>query len=325
MPSTSKTFVDPSALSLPSPQSDAHDSPSPSPSHADSQPGPSRKRARTDISPEERREARAHRNRIAAQNSRDKRKAQFTALERRVAELEEENRQLRAGISSTEPQRPDSQRQEEAERDRARERENAELKERIKSLENGWEAVMKVLASQGLSNKLPSTAPTSAPAPPSPPTSNSPQTFPVLVPSSPVFPITPSPTLSASSNFFDLDEPMPMSVEPTRHLARVATVAAGAAATSLQRVDSINRRTHLLTSPPPPLPSLSSLLQRPSLCRRLPPLARRQRTRLPWTHGSAKSLSRALPPCRRRLFLLTTSKNQRRPPFPPPRRRPERR
>ena len=59
---------------------------------------PPRKRSRSDITPEERREARAHRNRIAAQNSRDRRKAQFAYLERRVQELEEENRQLRAGM-----------------------------------------------------------------------------------------------------------------------------------------------------------------------------------------------------------------------------------
>ena len=39
----------------------------------------------------------AHRNRIAAQNSHEKRKARFSYQERRVAELEEENRKLRAG------------------------------------------------------------------------------------------------------------------------------------------------------------------------------------------------------------------------------------
>ncbi|KAG5352993.1 hypothetical protein C0989_011503 [Termitomyces sp. Mn162] len=67
------------------------DSRSPSPSSSSP-----RKRPRTDATSEERKEARAHRNRIAAQNSRDRRKAQFAYLEQRVAELEEENRILRA-------------------------------------------------------------------------------------------------------------------------------------------------------------------------------------------------------------------------------------
>ncbi|KAF8187524.1 hypothetical protein BJ912DRAFT_424738 [Pholiota molesta] len=46
----------------------------------------------------QREEARVPRNRIAAQNPRDRRKAQFSHLQWRVAELEEENRRLRAGM-----------------------------------------------------------------------------------------------------------------------------------------------------------------------------------------------------------------------------------
>ena len=61
------------------------------PSHASSSSEPPRKRSRSEVTAEERKEARAHRNRIAAQNSRDRRKAQFSYLERRVAELEEEH------------------------------------------------------------------------------------------------------------------------------------------------------------------------------------------------------------------------------------------
>ena len=126
----SPSFVDPSSLSLslPSPRSDTSASPqspaidpslvptgSGSPSTA-----PPRKRARTDATSEEKREARAHRNRIAAQNSRDKRKAQFVQLEDKVRTLQQENDQLRAQLEQ------ERQRRDGAEK----ERENAELKER---------------------------------------------------------------------------------------------------------------------------------------------------------------------------------------------------
>ncbi|KAM6501629.1 hypothetical protein JOM56_001606 [Amanita muscaria] len=133
---------------------------SPSPAFSDSEQGPSRKRARTDMSNDERKEARAHRNRIAAQNSRDRRKAQFSYLERRVAELEEENRQLRVGmgisptiaaLSSAVTLQSTAAKLAEEEKQRAREKENEELKERIKTLEKGWEAVMKALTVQGFS------------------------------------------------------------------------------------------------------------------------------------------------------------------------------
>ncbi|KAJ3778223.1 hypothetical protein FB446DRAFT_796798 [Lentinula raphanica] len=86
------TFVNPASLSLPS-TSDDMSSPSPEP-HPDS----SHNCICTEQSSEEGKEARAHRNRIPAQNSRDLRKAQSSYLEQRVAELEEENRQLRAGM-----------------------------------------------------------------------------------------------------------------------------------------------------------------------------------------------------------------------------------
>ena len=125
--SSSSSFVNPSSIS---------------------EPGPSRKRPRSDVSSEERKEARAHRNRIAAQNSRDRRKAQFSVLERRVHELEEENRQLRAGYGLTPATPPKSAEQE------ARDRENEELRERIKTLEKGWDAVVKALAAQGLPGRF---------------------------------------------------------------------------------------------------------------------------------------------------------------------------
>ena len=326
-----KSFVDPSSLSLPSPRSDAgEDSPKRS---AESLPGPSRKRARTDMSAEERKEARAHRNRIAAQNSRDKRKAQFSALERRVAELEEENRQLRAGMSGAELQRADEKRRDEVEREKAREKENAELKERIRSLEKGWEAVMKVLAAQGLpANVVPSPAPapssstsTSLPTPtlsaksPSststppttPPTNqNTTTSFPVLVPSSPVFPLTPSPSLSSASIFSD-------ETETTRHLARVANDAAIPPAKSLQRVVSpslvdLLLRSRLHRLPPNNLPHTASL----RWLNQTPGKARTNRM-LPWKRGFARFL-RAHPQCRRRFFLLLAPRNSAQPPSKSP-------
>nr|VWO95865.1 Thermoresistant gluconokinase (EC [Ganoderma boninense] len=195
--------------------------------------GPPRKRARSDVTPEERREARAHRNRIAAQNSRDRRKAQFAYLERRVQELEEENQQLRAGMGLSQRSRSHEQRDEEREKDRARDQENEELRQRIKTLETGWEAVMKALAASGLPLNVPS-APSSSSSPSAvtsghPPTT----TFPVFVPPSPVFPISPAPSnhSSGSSTLFDSDD-----FDSTRHLARVATTdAPRLSSVSLQR------------------------------------------------------------------------------------------
>ncbi|KAK7005718.1 BZIP domain-containing protein [Favolaschia claudopus] len=198
--------VNPSSLSM-----DHDHSRSPSPAPEIPEPGPSRKRPRTSNSVEERKEARAHRNRIAAQNSRDRRKAQFSYLERRVTELEEENRQLRAGLVPS-PRPEQSIKAEEQERERAKERENEELRERIKTLEKGWDAVMKALAAQGLSTgTAPSAAPQPAPESPSssaaasepsikqqPIDSPSP-TFPTMT-----FPISPAP--SHTSLDFDLDQ-----------------------------------------------------------------------------------------------------------------------
>ncbi|KAF7321719.1 BZIP domain-containing protein [Mycena kentingensis (nom. inval.)] len=165
-----------------------------------SEPGPSRKRQRTAASSEERKEARAHRNRIAAQNSRDRRKAQFSHLERRVAELEEENRQLRAGLVAP-PPAPQSD----------RDRENEELRERIRTLEKGWDAVMKALAAQGLPTST--TNNTTAPAPTAPVVAAPEPTLTpdVVVKQSPqidafpetTFPLSPAPTVSSLD--FDLD------------------------------------------------------------------------------------------------------------------------
>jgi hypothetical protein len=68
---------------------------------------------------EEKREARAARNRIAAQESRDRRKREFTELYQRVAQLEAENAALRESNPSYGNEKTERL-----------ERENAELLER---------------------------------------------------------------------------------------------------------------------------------------------------------------------------------------------------
>ncbi|KAF8187521.1 hypothetical protein BJ912DRAFT_970051 [Pholiota molesta] len=222
MPAT--TFIDPAALTFTPP------SPAPSSSYThddDEDAGPSRKRQRTADSndttkelsvSEQRKEARAHRNRIAAQNSRDRRKAQFTYLERRVAELEEENRRLRAGIQVP-PAAPSPTQvaatgfasqvalssvledRLRAERERERERENQELKERIRTLERGWDAVVKALAAQGLPTGL-----TVATAQPEPAQTIPPVAVPTQQPTTtqPAYTAFPSPAPSNASLDFDL-------------------------------------------------------------------------------------------------------------------------
>jgi len=278
MPSTT---VNPSLLSsLPTPSTSAAASPS---SSID---GPPRKRPRSELTSEERKEARAHRNRIAAQNSRDRRKAHYSQLEQRIAELEEENRQLKAGQMdfSAPPRRSE---EEEQERDKARERENEELKERIKTLEKGWDAVVKALAAQGL--------PTGIPAPPSATTatadsSTQPQsssTFPTIVPNSSIFPISPaSSNASLSTSSFDFEFDVVES-ESTRHLARVATTEVTPPSMSLQRVDKrqINQNS-LLNSRKTPIPLTNIKNQTPCPTQ-------------PWKTSSVRFSSRAQYPQRR--------------------------
>jgi len=293
-------------VSLPSPPAESSQSPEPSDEfHAG---GPPRKRSRSETSPEERKEARAHRNRIAAQNSRDRRKAQFAYLEHRVAELEEENRQLRAGMGLMGLRRADEDRiDEQREKDKARDVENEELRERIRTLEAGWDAVVKALAASGLPLNIPS-------APPPPTTSSSSSTrsssqppttaFPVLVPPSPVSVFTTSPSLSESCSPSSSTKSFPLdfdSFASTRHLARVATTdAPPLPSVSLQRVDQASYRiptTFNLSSSSTPLPQ--SLFQRQVLKN-----LHRPWTKLPWKIFSARSL-RHHPHCRRRLFLHT--------------------
>ena len=222
--------VNPSLLtsSLPSPSTSAASSPVSSNDTA-----PSRKRPRSEMTSEERKEARAHRNRIAAQNSRDRRKAHYSNLEQRVAELEEENRILRANQFQA-PTIVNRSAEEEQERDKARDRENQELRERIKTLETGWDAVVKALAAQGL--------PTGIPAPP-PTVPESPTTFPVIVPNTSVFPISPTPShTSLPASPFDFEFDVAES-ESTRQLARLAITETIPPSVPQQRVDT--KRTNI--------------------------------------------------------------------------------
>ncbi|KAI0292694.1 hypothetical protein B0F90DRAFT_1822678 [Multifurca ochricompacta] len=217
---TNVALPTPSPLHTPASSTSSLPSTTNSKSAAKSRPSPTsnedsaapRKRARSEITPEERKEARAHRNRIAAQNSRDKRKAQFAALEARIDDLEAENRVLRAGTAYPLPMTVDSAEQRAAEA--AREAENQALRERVRTLESAWEAIIRTFQTHGASAGLPTALPppcpgqSSAPPPPSstpstpspsPPPSTT--TFPVLVPPTPVFslddasfPLSPAPT-----------------------------------------------------------------------------------------------------------------------------------
>jgi hypothetical protein len=276
-------FIDPSSLSA-----------SPSPAPSDPSSSNPRKRTRTDIPSEDRKEARAHRNRIAAQNSRDRRKAQFSYLERRVLELEEENRALRAGMALPPPvsaQIPPPL-PIKAEEERQRQQENEELKERIKSLEKGWDVVMKALTAQGLSMAANPT-PSSSTLPPTS-TSTSAPTFPISPASSHASldydpsptpqhaPLTPSPQPNTPS-----DHESEQKHESTRHLARVATIGQSQPM-SLQRVAST--LTSISTSHSFSLPPLKAIAP-------LPPAAmlnrHRQSTKLLWKISSERSSPRS--------------------------------
>ncbi|KAJ7838546.1 hypothetical protein B0H13DRAFT_1911789 [Mycena leptocephala] len=82
---------------------------------------------------------RAERNRIAAQKSRDRRNTEFSSLGRRVRELEEENRRLRAAVLVALAQLDPTKAQE------AATGENEQLRKRFKTLEKGWNLVVKAL------------------------------------------------------------------------------------------------------------------------------------------------------------------------------------
>lgn len=266
-----------------------------------------RKRPRSDLTPEEKREARAHRNRIAAQNSRDKRKNQFSTLEQRVAELEDENRQLRDAISTAQPNlvfAPSA-----SEREQQRERENQELRERIKVLEQGWSSVVQALAAAG--QVIPSLG--------LPPllTQDRSSVTQVTEESKPLVASSDRAASPASSTSSSINQNSPTlsytsltapSVdESTRHLARMATTSDSLTSVpevSLQRVESLSTRTQS--------PIFSKLHNSNKVIRR----SHRQIPRSMLGCKTSCNQSRLLPLHRRRLLflLLLRSLHKTRPP-----------
>jgi hypothetical protein len=185
--------IDPSALS----NKRAY---SPSASSSSSETSPARKRPRVSESAtsEEKKEARAARNRIAAQESRDRRKREFGELHERVAMLEAENAALREGCSSGSGPSLSTASVNGNERTERLERENAELLERVARLETVLTNVLPLIqggASRNNTTSLPSPAPS-----------------------------TSSFQTSPSSPLVNSTLPATVSSETTRHLARVATV-----------------------------------------------------------------------------------------------------
>lgn len=213
---------------------------------------PPRKRPRSDMTTEEKRDARAHRNRVAAQNSRDKRKNQFATLEQRVAELESENQQLRTAMVTAQPDMTLFLSSSINEREQARERENQELRERIKVLEQGWSSVVQALAAAGQAIPILGL----------PPSMTQEKSL-ALQDTSSIserdsspdikleYPGTPSSTSLTSSPSLTFSSFTAASDDSTRHLARMANASdslIGVPEASLQRVGALSTRPLLRTS-----------------------------------------------------------------------------
>ncbi|KAG8753828.1 hypothetical protein FRC14_005700 [Serendipita sp. 396] len=169
-------------------------------------PSPPKRRARGSMTAEERREARAHRNRLAAQSSRDRKKVQFELLRDRVSQLEEENRALR--MDTTSLLSPKSA------LDASLARENAELRSRVQQLEQAWQNMVKILGTMAI--PVPSTMNVDM----NKSTPHSSLKSPILS-----LPLSPAPTTSSES--------IDVMSESTRELARFANISIEM---SLQRV-----------------------------------------------------------------------------------------
>lgn len=177
---------------------------------------PSKRRSRSALTAEERREARAHRNRLAAQSSRDRKKLQFEQLSTRVAQLEDENRALRLGVAPSSVESASASLADE----------NAQLRARIQQLELAWQNLTKILGSLPL--QVPGTSIQQPPAlSPRLPTSSA------LKLSLPLSPATTSVTTSDIGDHLS---------EPTRESARFANASLEAC---LQRVAPAARSSML--------------------------------------------------------------------------------
>lgn len=208
-----------------------------------------------------------------------------------MAELEEENQRLRAGMGLSQFTLADNKTVT-LERDTVQARENRELRERIKSLESGWTAVINALRASGLplNIQVPQQASTDSPVPPP---ASCPSSLPTIISPSPaVYPLSPATSTSSLSSSNIVEE-----FESTRHLARVATVESGAqlTPTSLQRVDS----QRIIISPS------STPLLHPQRRRLLPMTQSRNRSATAlWRNSCGKSL----PPHLRHQLRLSLSK-----------------
>lgn len=309
----------------------------------------SRKRPRSDLSPEEKREARAHRNRIAAQNSRDKRKLQFNSLEQRVIDLEDENRHLRDALATSQPNLVFNSANGVTEQDKQRERENQELRERIKVLEQGWSSVVQALTAAGQAIPSLGLPPALTTAQPQDQKKMAPMTI-VLnsraqSPSAtssvssdedrPASPAATSITTSPSATFSSLTAPTNVD-DSTRHLARMANTSVDTLISvqevPLQRVESSSTRTFSRTTCSTPIPTSTPPISSPSLrfnsnnnCKPINnnnKIVRRRHRQIPRSMLGCKTScnqSRLLPQLQRRrllFLLLLRSISKTRPPPP---------
>ncbi|KAG8969338.1 hypothetical protein FRC03_003439 [Tulasnella sp. 419] len=223
--------INPSLINAPSPSSSTS-----------SQSATSRKRQRLSdgITSEERKEARAERNRIAAQISRDRRKAEFEELKHKVTFLERENATLRATIATSGITTSSNATLALSQRELERERENQELKERVKMLEKAWESVVSALHGVGGAAGLTLPAVSSL------------QKASSTSASAPIQANVDTTITSTSSPLVEVSD-----LASTRHLARVAYILSHSVddEMSLQRVEPVTTTKTRLSHPSTPPPS----------------------------------------------------------------------
>ncbi|KAF8325275.1 uncharacterized protein EI90DRAFT_2186673 [Cantharellus anzutake] len=228
----SQPAIDPASLSYPAPDSSTASS---SQSPAPPSPGQSRKRQRLSepTASEEKKVARAERNRIAAQESRDRRKKEFADLHKRVAELEAENAALRQSTQGAVIGN---------ERTTRSEQENAELLERVARLEAALTSIMPLISGSRSSTSTPVTPTSEVTAPPAP-----------------------TPSLDSANLATRIDESSSLSSDSTRHLARVATIPTPSLEASVMPQQRVDPATLI------PMPSISTLEPSATSVSKIPP------------------------------------------------------